>query len=184
VNTREFFLRCVPPKSSHHAKKIVRVGKWTRLADKPELVAAKAMLDELLLPHQPEAPLDGPVCLSLAFTWPWLASDSKRTKAIGRVPHDHRPDCSNVAKTIEDRLVALRFLADDNQVVDLRVTKWRGEDAGISVTLAPCVPVARATLAQDATSLPSSQSGLPAALARPSREPRATTSPSIPSLEA
>jgi Holliday junction resolvase RusA-like endonuclease len=132
-----FHLACVPPKTSHHAKKIVRVGNWTRLADKPELVAAKAMLDSLLLEHQPEAPLDGPVCLSLAFTWPWLASDSKRTKAIGRAPHTSRPDCSNVAKTLEDRLVALRFIGDDNQVVDLRVTKWRGDHAGIDITIAP-----------------------------------------------
>ena len=130
-----FSLRCVPPKSSHHAKKIVRVGHWTRLADKPELVQAKAMLDSLLLPHAPATPVSGPVTLSLGFTWPWLASDPKRLKAQGRVPHASRPDCSNMAKTIEDRLVALRFLNDDAQVVDLRVRKWRGDEAGIDVSI-------------------------------------------------
>lgn len=83
----EFHLSCVPPRTSHHAKRIVRVGQWSRLADKPELVAAKAMLDGLLLPHQPAAPVTGPVVLELEFTWPWLASHSRRFRAQGRAPH-------------------------------------------------------------------------------------------------
>lgn len=131
----QFFLPCVPPRVNHQRKRIVRVGPWTRLADAPELVAAKQTLETLLLPHQPPSPFDGPVALSLEFTWPWLASDSKRTRALGRVPHTSRPDCSNVAKTLEDRLVVLRFLEDDSQVVDLRVRKWRGETPGIRVVL-------------------------------------------------
>lgn len=131
-----FQIACVPPKTSHHAKRIVRVGKWARLADKPELVAAKDMLDALLLPHQPAAPFQGPVRLDLEFTWPWRASDSKRVRAQGRVPHTARPDCSNLTKTLEDRLVALRFLEDDNAVVDLRVRKWWGAEPGILVSIA------------------------------------------------
>ena len=135
------FIPCVPPRVNHQRKRIVRVGQWTRLADAPELVAAKAMLETLLLPHAPASPLEGPVVLQLEFTWPWLAGDSKRTKALGRVPHTSRPDCSNVAKTLEDRLVALRFLADDSQVVDLRVRKWRGESPGIGIVVAPYQPL-------------------------------------------
>jgi len=130
-----FHLACVPPRTSHHAKKIVRVGNWTRLADKPELVAARAMLDSVLLPHQPASPIEGPVVLTLAFTWPWLASDSKRTRALGRIPHDRKPDADNAAKAITDRLAALRFMEQDSQVVELHVRKWRGDQVGINVTL-------------------------------------------------
>lgn len=135
----DFFLPCVPPTANHHAKKIVRVGRWTRLADHDRLVAAKDMIDALLVPHRPPAPLSGPVVLSLAFTWPWRSSDSQRVRARGRLPRTTRPDCSNLAKTTEDRLVALRFLEDDGQVVALIVRKWFADVPGIRVQLAPFV---------------------------------------------
>lgn len=134
------WLPCVPMKTTHHAKRIVRMKGFSRLADKPELVAAKATLDSLLLPHQPPTPVTGPVCLSLVFTWPWLASDSKRLKAAspgGQVWHLKRPDCSNLAKTLEDRLVVLRFIEDDNAVVRLVVEKYRGDRPGIGIGITP-----------------------------------------------
>lgn len=133
--TIAFFLSCVPPKTSHHHKKIVRIGKWTRLADRPELVEAKETLESLLLPHQPSAPLSGPVCLTLEYTWPWLKGDSKRLRALGRVPHDRKPDLDNCSKTFTDRLQALRFIEADAMVVDLRLRKWRGDTPGITVAL-------------------------------------------------
>lgn len=130
-----FHLSCVPPTASHHRKQIVRVGRFTRLADKPELVAAKEMLDVLLLPHRPPAPLTGPLTLALTFTWPWAKSASKKLRALGRTPRASRPDLSNLAKTAEDRLVALRFMEDDGQVVRLVVEKYWGDEAGITVQL-------------------------------------------------
>jgi Holliday junction resolvase RusA-like endonuclease len=135
----EFFLSCVPPKATHHAKKIVRVGRFTRLADTDNLVVAKETIDGLLREHRPPHPIGGPVVLALEFTWPWRAKDSAGARARGRIPHDVRPDCSNLAKTTEDRLVALRFLEDDGQVVALLVRKWFGEPAGIRVQLQPYV---------------------------------------------
>lgn len=138
--TLRFRVNCVPPTTTHHRKRIVKIGKFSRLADKPELIAAKAMLDELLLPYQPPAPVTGPYTLSLEFTWPWRASESKRVRARGRIPHVSRPDCSNLTKTIEDRLVALRFIEDDNAVVDLHVSKWWGTEPGIEVQISTFTP--------------------------------------------
>lgn len=132
-----FFVHCVPPTTSHHAKRIVKRGKFASLADKPELVAAKEMLESLLLPHQPGSPVTGAVALTLEFTWPWLKGHSKKVKAQGRIPHTSRPDCSNLTKTLEDRLVALRFLEDDNAVVDLHVCKWWGDRPGIRISISP-----------------------------------------------
>lgn len=133
----EFFVACVPPTTSHHHKKIVRVGNWTRLADKPELVAAKGMIDSLLYPHRPAVALHGPVTLALEFTWPWRNGETKKRQALGRVPHTSRPDCSNLLKTMEDRLVALRFIDDDRAVVQVTVSKWWGDQPGIAVSVAP-----------------------------------------------
>lgn len=133
------WLSCIPPKTSHHAKRIVRFGGFSRLADKPELVEAKATLDALLLEYQPTTPISGPVSMSLTFVWPWLASDAKRLRQAsgGRVWHPKRPDCSNLAKTLEDRLVRLQFIADDNAVVRLTVEKYRGDKPGIGIDITP-----------------------------------------------
>jgi Holliday junction resolvase RusA-like endonuclease len=137
VTALTFHLACVPPKTNHHAKRIVRIGQFSRLADKPELVAAKETLESLLLPHQIPEPLTPPYVLSLEFTWPWLVKHKKQERALGRVPMTSRPDASNLAKTLEDRLTVLGFITDDNAVVALHVTKWWGSTPGITVTIAP-----------------------------------------------
>lgn len=139
-----FRIACVPPTVTHHHKKIITIKtrdgrQFNKLGDKPELQHARAMLEELLLPHQPSTPITGPVALSLEFTWPWLAKHSKRMRMLHRIPMTSRPDGSNCAKTLEDRLTALRFIEDDNAVVDLRVTKWWGDTPGIAITIAPFV---------------------------------------------
>lgn len=132
-----FFVPCVPPKANHQRKAIVRIGGFARLADKPELVAAKGMLDSLLYPHRPAVALAGPVVLTVEWTWPWRAGEPKKTRALGRVPHTSKPDLSNALKTLEDRLVALRFVEDDRSIVRVEMQKWWGDEAGIRVTLAP-----------------------------------------------
>ena len=135
------FLNCIPPTTNHHHKRIVKRGKFSSLADKPELVAAKATLDSLLLPHQ-RPTITGAVVLSLVYTWPWLKSARKGDIAKGRIPHTSRPDASNLAKTLEDRLVALRFIEDDNAVVELHVAKWWGNEPGIAIEIRPFEPLA------------------------------------------
>ncbi len=132
-----FTLRLDPPEVSHHAKRIVKIGKFHRLADLPTLVAAKQQIDVALLPHKVPTPLRGPVRLSLEFTFPWRTKDTRKIRARGRIPRDTRPDCSNLAKTTEDRLVAMGFLEDDGQVVELVVRKWFGAEPGIRVVLEP-----------------------------------------------
>jgi Holliday junction resolvase RusA-like endonuclease len=137
----DLFLPCIPPTASHHQKRIVRFklksGQTiTQLADEPALVQAKKTIDTLLQAHRVSRPLRGAVSLTLEFTWPWRTSDSKRVRGRGRIPRDTRPDCSNLAKTTEDRLVAMGFLVDDGQVVELTVRKFFGSEPGIGVRLA------------------------------------------------
>jgi len=144
-----FHLSCVPPATTHQRKKIVTIRtrdgrEFATLADTAELNHAKALLEELLIPHQPLGPLRGPVVLAIDYTWPWLASHGKRVRAGGPLPHLSRPDLTNVTKTLEDRLTALRFIEDDRKVVDLHVRKWWGDEPGITVTIACFVPTSRA----------------------------------------
>ncbi|HEY3499418.1 MAG TPA: RusA family crossover junction endodeoxyribonuclease [Polyangiaceae bacterium] len=133
----EFFVSLVPPTTSHHHKKIVRIGKFSKLADRPELVAAKNSLDAALYPHQPLVAMDGPVRLEVELTWPWRKGETKKRRALGRVPHTSKPDCSNMLKTLEDRLVKLCFIEDDKAVADVHVRKWWGDTPGIRVRITP-----------------------------------------------
>jgi Holliday junction resolvase RusA-like endonuclease len=134
-----FRLTIDPPEATHHSKKIVRIGKgpkaFSKLADTPQLVEAKRLIDTALMPFRVTAPMLGPVRLTLDFTFAWRVSEPKRIRARGRIPRDTKPDCSNLAKTTEDRLVAMGFLEDDGQVVELVVRKWFGASPGIDVTL-------------------------------------------------
>jgi len=136
--TLAFRLDCIPPRTNHQRKRIVKIGAFSRLADAPALVEAKATLDALLLPHQPRAPIAGPVVLVVRFTWPWLGKHGKAIRAGGPIPHTSRPDLSNVIKTLEDRLVQLRFIEDDSYVVRLELAKWWGSHPGIDVRIEPC----------------------------------------------
>jgi Holliday junction resolvase RusA-like endonuclease len=64
-------------------------------------------------------------------------------RALGRVPHTSKPDCSNVLKTLEDRLVALRFIGDDANVVEVTVRKFWGDEPGIRISITPLTQAAR-----------------------------------------
>lgn len=124
----------VVPKTTHHAKRIVRCGGFSRLADSDALNAAKDFWRQLLIPFRPEAPLDGPVGMWMRLVWPYRASEPKRNRR-GLVPHTSKPDCSNVAKTVEDRLVELGFLRDDAQIVCLEVDKWWGPTGEVRIRI-------------------------------------------------
>ena len=133
-----------PPKTSHHRKKIVHLrvrGRVvSRLADTTGLNRTKRTLEAMLAPHRPAEPMRGPVRLSLAWVWPWVASDRKAARGLatnGRMWHPRRPDCSNLTKTIEDRLVACGFLEDDGQVVLLEARKYRGDTPGLWIRIEP-----------------------------------------------
>lgn len=138
------FLACVPPTTTHQRKKIGRGGgKFAKLVETPELEAAKATLDALLLMVRPPLPGDGSpivpgmVTLRLQYTWPWREKDGKKLRAQGWTYKGTKPDCSNLAKTIEDRLAALRFIASDENVVKLHVEKRFGDTPGIAVEITP-----------------------------------------------
>lgn len=134
------FLPCDPPTTTHQAKQIVtiRAGSrsFSRLADKPTLVAARAFWTALLAPHRPPAPLSSrvPVSLTIEVCYPWPAS--YRGDRFGSPAwKTSRPDCSNLVKTIEDVLVTLGFFTNDAQVAELVVRKTHGHSCGLRLRI-------------------------------------------------
>ncbi|MEG1071977.1 MAG: RusA family crossover junction endodeoxyribonuclease, partial [Akkermansia sp.] len=105
-----FFLPVVSPRTTHQAKKIVRVGGFTKLADKPELKAVVSDYMTLLRPYAPAKPIEGAIRIHLEFTFPWRKSEQKKNRAKGAIPMTSKPDWDNMAKTIVDVMVKLGAL--------------------------------------------------------------------------
>lgn len=143
--------RCdfVPPKTSHHAKKIVRNGRFLSLADTDRLRAARETWWVVLLPFKPAEPLTGPLALTIDLTWPWRKSDGPKVRLLGKIPSDVKPDCDNVAKGIVDTMARLRFMEGDQQIAALTVRKWIGGRPGLEFSLSRLAARPRGTGADD-----------------------------------
>jgi Holliday junction resolvase RusA-like endonuclease len=134
----EHWLPCIPPKVSHHAKRIVRVGKFARLADKAELTAARGDLIVMLQQIAPPMALDPtgsePYRLELTYYWPYLTTDPKSFK-VKRwlIPHITKPDCDNIAKTFIDCLVRTGTCASASTGVPPpeSISSWRWSMASV-----------------------------------------------------
>lgn len=129
----EFFVRCNPPTATHHHKKIVKKGRNYSLADKPELLEAKESLASLFAPFAPTPPIEGAVRLDLQFQFGWLKSATQKQRAEGSAFKLSKPDCSNLAKVVEDVMTRLAFWHDDGQIVSLSVSKGYCDQPGIRV---------------------------------------------------
>ena len=145
----QFEVRCIPPKATHHQKKIINVGGFSRLADKPQLKTAKAFWDTIFIDHQPDKPFDEAITVRVELTWPWNQGDSKKLRALGRVWHETSPDLSNMGKTIEDAMGRCGFFTNDSRIVASHFLKFRGDNPGIRV----CVQPAHATFTQAESTL-------------------------------
>jgi Holliday junction resolvase RusA-like endonuclease len=57
-------------------------------------------LINLLAPHRPDEPFEGPVSLKVSWVWPWRKGDSKKVRALKAIPYTSRPDLSNLVKML------------------------------------------------------------------------------------
>ena len=138
MSGQTFFISCVPPKSTSQGKRAVVIpGRGVRFFKAKQHQEDEDFLTALLAPHAPKTPHPKPLRVTLEIHWPYRASEPKKNTANGPIKHTSKPDCSNVVKMIEDRLVALRFIEDDAGVSDLVVQKrWSGTP-GIRITIEP-----------------------------------------------
>lgn len=133
-----FFIKCVPPKSTSQGKRAVVIpGHGVRFFKAKKHKEDEDFLTALLAPHVPKIPFPKPLRLTISIYYPYRASEPKKNTSHGPLRHTTKPDCSNVVKMIEDRLVALRFIEDDAGVSDLVVQKRWGDLPGIRITIEP-----------------------------------------------
>jgi Holliday junction resolvase RusA-like endonuclease len=125
----------VPPKTTHHSKKIARMGRFSRLVDTPALTSARETWVSVLRPFAPSVPLVGPLRANIELTWPWRKGDAMRIRESGPIPCDVKPDCDNMAKTIFDVMALLGYFSNDAQIYSLTVTKWFGSRPGMRFTI-------------------------------------------------
>jgi len=128
----------IVPKTSHHAKKVVKIGHFTKLADKPELVGTKEFWRHHFntSPSKPAAPLTGPLRLDVVVVWPYRKSERASIVKSGReVWHTTKPDRSNVQKTLEDMLQECGYFENDSQLCDGSFSKLWGPVGRFVITL-------------------------------------------------
>lgn len=150
----EIWIPCVPPKTSHHSKKIVNIRlrdgrSFSKLADSPELRNTVAFWTAALTPYAPRIPVLPPTAVAVDFVWPWRKSDGKAIRARGLIPCSVRPDLSNVWKTLEDCLVRLGFVRDDGEITRVILGKYLGDHPGVRIRIEPHVMVRREYAAGD-----------------------------------
>jgi len=132
-----FHLQIVPPKATSQGagKRMVIVKGKPMFFKNRKAQSAENDLTLLCAGHRPAEPFTGPVSLSVDYVFPWRKSEPLKRRALGRVPHTSKPDCSNMIKMLEDVLTKLEFWTDDSLVADLRVTKAWGDAVGIYVSI-------------------------------------------------
>lgn len=127
-------LPIVPPTKTHQDKKIVRIGKHSKLADTKELKQVTSDYLTLLQPYKPSRPFTGPVHLGFRFVFPYRKSEPKKNR-VGLIAKTTKPDWDNMAKTLQDVMTKLLFWQDDAQVFSASVDKWWGEEPGITISI-------------------------------------------------
>jgi len=135
----QFFIPCVPPKSTAQAGHIIMrrkdgtpfVGKTSGGA------SARAQRDLMLLfsEHRPPRALEGPVGMDVVFVWPWRKSEPKKNRLDGWRYNDKRPDVDNIIKTLLDIVTRLGWWSDDGRVASLTIQKKWGDSPGIYVEI-------------------------------------------------
>ena len=133
---RFFIPWTVKPKGN--SKQIVKRGKFTKLVDPKRITDNASALILLAGQHRPLQPLEGPLVATYKIQFAWRKSDSKRTRSLGEVPHDVRPDLGNLCKQLDDALEKAGFFLDDAQIASYGDTKkvWC-DTPGVLVTIYP-----------------------------------------------
>lgn len=132
----DFFVACVPPTSTGNQKRIIPIGKGRNVISKTKASKeAEVNWHDIVKPYQPNAPLRGPISLTIELTWPWRKSEKKSVLKLGRAWHDSKPDLDNLSKTLTDLLVRLCFIPDDAEIAELNMRKYRSDKPGLRVVI-------------------------------------------------
>lgn len=129
-----FVVDIVPPTATFQAKRPVvnkKTGRTFIAKNAAGLATEATFLQMLTMGPRPARPYSGPIQLDIAVVWPHLKSAKKHELAEGAVPHLGRPDLDNFVKQLQDCLVTSKHILKDQEIVGLRVTKYRGHNPGV-----------------------------------------------------
>lgn len=119
-----FFHECNPPTSTAQQRQFFKKGNALTPAAKKASATWQAIVEQ----HKPDKPLQGPLEVRLLVSW------FKKGLSEGE-PRITKPDVDNLAKLILDAMTKAGYWLDDNQVCDLRVTKYNSPIGGLAVTV-------------------------------------------------
>ena len=123
----EFTLNINPPTVTAQEHKVRVAGGRPRFYDTAKLKRARTQFETLLAAHRPDAPIDGPVELSVD----WRFATKSHKDGTWRTT---RPDTDNLQKLLKDCMTRTRFWIDDAQVCVETVTKrWAKQNPGIRI---------------------------------------------------
>ena len=134
-----FFIKCIPPKSTHQASvRIMKRKDGTQFVGKFANSKGKKTQNELMMllkEHAPNTPMEGAVSVSISWTYPWRKSEPKKHKMHGYKPCDTRPDIDNLCKMLFDCMTRVGFWNDDSQITSLSFKKGWGDNPGIGIEI-------------------------------------------------
>lgn len=137
-NSLEFWIACVPPKSTHQSALRIfksKSGKQFVGRDKKGLAADKNM-QALLFPFRPTKPFSGALTLKVGWNYPYRKNEPKKNRNKP-IPCVTRPDADNILKGLIDAMTKVGFWKDDSQIFKLYFEKYYSEKSGISVFIEP-----------------------------------------------
>ena len=120
-----------PPTVTAQEHKVKVVHGRPMFYDPPKVREAKRVLESALFVHVPLSPLEGPLALTVSWSF-------KRTR-----PHKHgewrvtRPDTDNLEKLLKDTMTHMGFWKDDAQVVVEHVEKMWSDSPGLDIEVVP-----------------------------------------------
>lgn len=123
----DFFLPMIPPTVTAQQKGETVINGKTHHYKKTELKAVENMFLARLRPHRPPEPIDGPVELTVRWSFPPGKSHKDgEWKAT-------RPDTDNLQKLFKDCMAKAGFFVDDARVCSELVEKVYSDTPGIYV---------------------------------------------------
>jgi len=124
----EFFMAMEPPTATAQMHQVQCRNGRPIFYDPPRVRAMKAKLYAALLPHRPDAPMDGPLRLTTKWIWHNKARNENRYKPT-------KPDTDNLVKALKDLMETAGYFRDDAQVCSEIIEKFYGRPAGIYIKL-------------------------------------------------
>lgn len=136
MRIKEFFIDCVPPRTTHQAGSQIMIGKHGKpfIGQNKKGKATQQELQLLLTPHKPTVPYQEALRVQIVYQFPMRKNEKAALKRLPYIPCDKRPDCDNLAKGLLDAMQGV-FFKDDGQIYDLKITKLYAQRTGIGVVI-------------------------------------------------